>query len=839
MKTLAGVLRLGAHRVGNKAYRLAVMAKLNLAVKPAVVIEVEEVSALQNTQNVPQAITTFIYKHLRESPVGWAVRSSGIGEDSSAHSWAGQFLTVLNVQSAELAQAIVDCANAVNSPSVRSYAAQHHLEIPRLSIIVQEMVDAESSGVHFTSCDFGVKANTAMIEAVKGLGEKLVSGTSTPASWTLDRYTGEILAQRSSEEGSILSHSQLKAIMLSGWKLQEHFGAEQDIEWAVAKDTGTLYLNQSRDITALQGTSRYSEQAVKDYSLDQVQAFYQEVEWPRLETMGFAQKSDVLSNQNIAELLTRHPCQMAFGLFTYCFAHGNGAIRQARNEMGYELGPEVDQGFFVQVTGQPRCSIVHDALTYRLKGIPMTDYQRIVVGYLQKIEEDIGLANYPEILLYEQDPTPEFLAQYFEPKTVDRYMEVYATFRSNLVKLEEEFSHYCHTEFIPEWQKLMERYRATNVPETVPELVAEYTELVELLRSKICPNFVKAARLGFYAYARLVRLITHLKKCGRKEADEWVGDITNGIPADQNPNLLFSVELDQMRTGKKKLEEIVSEYGHLGPHELEISVPRYADKPNCLQIMAEGVGAEVQQKEKLCAKSNALVAELVNTCGVECPELNREIQVARTYLPLREVLKFEYLKVYARLRQIAVALGEKLGFKENLIFHLDPREVMNLAEVDFLAGLAKNRSTLKKIYEQIKGLPDAFPLTEKGVITISSAVTTDGSNLRGISVTKTTMEGIVVVVHDPFDREVISLLKPGVVLVTQTTDPAWSPFLAKISPGGGLITEVGGALAHGAIYAREMGIAAVLAVPNVTQILKTGMRVRVNDPSGTVVILPP
>lgn len=839
MKTLAGVLQLGAQKVGNKAYRLAVMSDLGLAVKPAVVIEVEEVSALQSTQSVPQAITTFIRDHLRESPVGWAVRSSGIGEDGSVHSWAGQFLTVLNVQSAHLAQAIVDCANAVNSPSVQSYAAKHNLKIPQLSIIVQEMVDAESSGVHFTSSDFGVTTNTAVIEAVNGLGERLVSGITTPSSWTLDRYTGEILVQRLSEEGSVLSHSQLKTIMSAGWKLQEHFGTEQDIEWSVAKDTGTLYLNQSRDITALQGTSRYAVQAVKEYSLAKVQTFYQEVEWPRLETLGFTKKSDVLSNQNIAELLTSHPCQMAFGLFTYCFAHGNGAIRQGRNEMGYELGPEMEQGFFVQVTGQPRCSIVHDALTYRLKGIPVADYQRIVAGYLQKIEEDIGLSNYPEILLYEQDPTPEFLAQYFEPETVKTYLEVYATFRSNLIKLEDEFSHYCHTEFIPEWQTRMERYRAKVLPETVPELVAEYTELVELLRSKICPNFVKAARLGFYAYVRLVRLITQLKSCDQKEADEYVGDLTKGIPASQNPNLFFLVELDQLRTGEKKLEELVNEYGHLSLHQLEISVPRYADKPNCLQIMAEGVRAEVQQKEELCAKSNALVTELVNTYGAECPELCREIQVARTYLPLREALKFEYLKVYARLRQIAVALGEKLGFQPNLIFHLDPREVMNLADVDFLAGLAKNRATLSEIYRQIADLPDAFPLTDQGGITISSAASVDDYNLRGISVTKTTMEGKVVMVHDPYDEEVISLLKPGVVLVTQTTDPAWSPYLAMISPGGGLITEVGGALAHGAIYAREMGIAAVLAVPNATKILKTGMMVRVNEPPGTVVILSP
>lgn len=79
-------------------------------------------------------------------------------------------------------------------------------------------------------------------------------------------------------------------------------------------------------------------------------------------------------------------------------------------------------------------------------------------------------------------------------------------------------------------------------------------------------------------------------------------------------------------------------------------------------------------------------------------------------------------------------------------------------------------------------------------------------------------------------------LCPGKILVTITTDPAWSPFISSVCPNGGLITEIGGLLAHGANYAREMKIAAVLNIPNVTKILKTGMIVRVDGLRGIITI---
>ena len=74
-------------------------------------------------------------------------------------------------------------------------------------------------------------------------------------------------------------------------------------------------------------------------------------------------------------------------------------------------------------------------------------------------------------------------------------------------------------------------------------------------------------------------------------------------------------------------------------------------------------------------------------------------------------------------------------------------------------------------------------------------------------------------------------LQPGEILVAPLTNPVWTPLFAI---AGGLVTEVGGILSHGAIVAREYGIPAVMAVPGATKLLKDGERLVVDGSKGLV-----
>ena len=74
-------------------------------------------------------------------------------------------------------------------------------------------------------------------------------------------------------------------------------------------------------------------------------------------------------------------------------------------------------------------------------------------------------------------------------------------------------------------------------------------------------------------------------------------------------------------------------------------------------------------------------------------------------------------------------------------------------------------------------------------------------------------------------------MAPGTILVTPVVGPSWGPLY---SVAGGLIVEMGGALSHGAILAREYGLPAVTNIPGVTRALRSGDRVLLNACQGVI-----
>jgi pyruvate,water dikinase len=75
------------------------------------------------------------------------------------------------------------------------------------------------------------------------------------------------------------------------------------------------------------------------------------------------------------------------------------------------------------------------------------------------------------------------------------------------------------------------------------------------------------------------------------------------------------------------------------------------------------------------------------------------------------------------------------------------------------------------------------------------------------------------------------VLEAGEILVAPHTDPGWTPLFLKAAA---VVTEVGGALSHGAVVAREFGLPAVVNVTGATSMLKTGDWIEVNGDTGEV-----
>ena len=105
------------------------------------------------------------------------------------------------------------------------------------------------------------------------------------------------------------------------------------------------------------------------------------------------------------------------------------------------------------------------------------------------------------------------------------------------------------------------------------------------------------------------------------------------------------------------------------------------------------------------------------------------------------------------------------------------------------------------------------------------------TTLNGFAVSPGKVTGSVSVILSPNDFE---KMKPDTILVCPTTTPAWTPLFAQAT---GLVTDIGGILAHGSIVAREYGIPAVMGTGDVTRRIVSGQRVTVDGDLGTVTIL--
>lgn len=183
-----------------------------------------------------------------------AVRSSGTAEDLAAASFAGQHDTFLDVSGPEaLLTAVRACWASLWMPRAVAYRRQqgwdgHDNDTASLAlaVVVQVMVHAEAAGVAFTANPVtGDRAETT-ISAVRGLGERLVSGEGMADEWVT--RDGKAICQRGSEHA--LTTEQAQAVADLARRVERGFGGPQDVEWAIDGD-GKLFVLQARPMTAL------------------------------------------------------------------------------------------------------------------------------------------------------------------------------------------------------------------------------------------------------------------------------------------------------------------------------------------------------------------------------------------------------------------------------------------------------------------------------------------------------------------------------------------------------------------------------------------------------------
>jgi pyruvate,water dikinase len=203
-----------------------------------------------------------------------AVRSSATAEDLPDASFAGQQETFLNVQEEALIERVKECWASLFSQRAIYYRQRQgfpHDEVD-IAVVVQRMVDAEKSGVMFTSHP-STGEPRIILEAAWGLGEAVVSGSVSPDNYVVDRETAtveevtvadkKLMMEKDLETGEtierdvpadkreqqVLGDKEIERLVELGRTVEDHYGEPQDVEWAVYD--GEVYMLQSRPITTI------------------------------------------------------------------------------------------------------------------------------------------------------------------------------------------------------------------------------------------------------------------------------------------------------------------------------------------------------------------------------------------------------------------------------------------------------------------------------------------------------------------------------------------------------------------------------------------------------------
>lgn len=234
------------------------------------------ISEAMHSAPMPAAVRDEIeerYAALGDAPPV-AVRSSALGEDSQEATFAGQQETYLWIRGNDhVCDAVRDCWVSLYSPPAISYRARlGSSDEPAMGVTVQEMVDAEVSGVMFTCNPVSGDPSMVAVNASWGLGLAVVGGEVTPDDYLVSKVTREVVRENVStktveyvpgEGGAVcvevsqdrrdtacLDGPRLASLVDVGKRVERYFGSRQDIEWAIGRD-GELFVVQSRPVTGL------------------------------------------------------------------------------------------------------------------------------------------------------------------------------------------------------------------------------------------------------------------------------------------------------------------------------------------------------------------------------------------------------------------------------------------------------------------------------------------------------------------------------------------------------------------------------------------------------------
>lgn len=735
-----------------------------------------------------------------------AVRSSAQLEDLPNASFAGQYATHLEITSlAGLVDAIANCRGSACPSHVVSYvdknAFNHNAQV---SVLVQKFVDVAIAGVAFSIHPHTGREEHVLVECCRGLGDRLVSGKTTPTKYMLHLEDGTVLERQSGAEHVVLADETLRKLCRYALELQAHFGMPQDIEWAM-DHSGAIWILQSRPITR--------------------------IHW-RCE-------ADDFTNANFRDggVGARVITPLMYSLY-------GTALQDAL------------QQYFVAIKTVPR-SAPPQAWISKFYGRPYWNASAVkrafskVPGYdEERFDRDLGIRkNYGNSGPIRTPMNPRTLLA-----AVPVAIALHREFRRQL-RLAENY----RQRFVPKeakYLRLAESCAAMKDGAFFPLLI----EVFSFHKQTEC-DYLRTVVNHVNYQAEFNKLLARIQAVtGETMAPVVLMSGLQGVSHMKIQHDFISLVCAAQTHGtdsaewRRALAEFLNANSFHGDAELDISAPRWREQPERIKDTVENIlrshielkDAELTAHEQFQRYKDEVrrVTEILRRkrwyrlrfAGA----FRKRLHTARAYARRREELREYSMRADNLVRRYALEAGRRLHAQgwltqEEDVFMLSAEELHAIAEKretkSRILSVTDVRSLMHRGYTLVQPpgeLGQAILHSEP----IHNSVGCSASQLlkgNGCSAGAVTGRARVVTQLAQCNH-----LQPGEVLITRFIDPSWTPVMGLVS---GLVAEVGGVLSHGAVIAREYGLPVVLDVRGATELIKTGQTVEVDGTRGTVRIL--
>lgn len=703
------------------------------------------------------------------------VRSSAIGEDSQAASAAGQYLSILDITDKEkLRSAIIDCQASYLQSNALEYRQRSRQAEESMAILIQRQIEGIYSGVAFSRDPVDQLNESVAIEALPGLATKIVSGKFTP-----QRYCVVV-------DDSLSDESADKTVTIIESNIDE---GDKAIPTEIIESVAVL----ARELEAL------------------FEGIPQDIEWTY-----DGEKLWLLQLRPITTLQPIWTRRIAAEVIP-------GKIRPLTWSINRPLTCGVWGKIFTIVLGDrakdlnfEETATLHFASAY------------FNVTLLGTIFRRMGLP--PESL--------EFLtrgAKFTKPPLMSTVKNFPGLWR--LAKREWNLSKDFDRDRASLFMPILNEIELQDVAELSPtEIIDRINTILGLLDKVTYYNILAplglAIRQGLFKVAETELDYSQIPEVVAVSSLAEIAAQTRQLLGNEQITLDSSASLfahiAENPEGSSILDKFnlwLDKYGYLSEVATDIAVPRWKDKPGIPRQMFSRFYFDVHGSKTV--RSSVTGDSSWKTRLVQ-NRLNLKGQVAEVYN-----------KLLAHLRWAILALEQHWLDEDRItkkdIFLLQLEEIVALVESDSDSRQLSTLIETRKQQWQTEVKLDPVPRLVYGQPTSSAwkaSIVTDARHMfRGIGTSSGEIEGTIKVIlslqqSDTIDRQTI--------IVVPYTDAGWSPLLAR---AGGLISEVGGRLSHGAIVAREYKIPAVMDIDRATKIFRDGQRVRLNGQTGIVEIL--